>query len=653
MVSTVNTTTTADDDDDENYYGQELQVPVSADDDDDDDDDLPLVSSNSNNNSFKRIIYFCRHAEALHNVKEREAVQAAVKAGLMTHDETERARKAVLEAGDAALRDAPLSADGTQQARNSSVKLQALFRASPPGSPDRSTTSGSSGGGGGRKQHYPEHHPSTPTFRRPDVVLVSPLRRALMTATELFWNCTNDNNDSEEEPPLFLAIEALREKRTGYGCDERHSVADLRAEFPHVDFSDVLQNNVTVPLGEDNAAVRKRVAQYLDHRLGHVPGQHLAVVTHKGWLRELRQTLKERVDSGEIRANFDVNEWDKSLYGNAEVRIAALRWQDGVLSSVVSRSVDNALLASAAMMGDGFEFALGPPTTGFSIFLADRTTKVHFISLAEGTHNVAIREQVKRQQRQQSGDDTNTNNNKAAASTVEALLQCKPGQRASDHPLFDARLTAKGAKQADRLRQMLAQRPSGGRPFTAFDLVIVSPLTRACETAQLVFGDTPGIYGGEVVRPPRILVNEECRERYGKYVCDARRPVHELEMEYPNFDFSEMAFDEDVLHSDNARETTVDVQERALRLLGWLSRRPERCVAVVTHAEFLRHLFGQFGDTLDENDRSCLQRTGVNCELRSVVLCSHGNVEREEINAPASTVRVPSVSSLSSLSNLA
>ena len=117
----------------------------------------------------------------------------------------------------------------------------------------------------------------------------------------------------------------------------------------------------------------------MDERLASVPGTALAIVSHKGWLRELRKVLKERYESHQLKLDFDLEQWDTTLYGNAEVRVAAFRWQDNVLTSVVSRSVDNALLVSNSMMGDGFEFALGPPQSGFSIFLADRTTKVHFI----------------------------------------------------------------------------------------------------------------------------------------------------------------------------------------------------------------------------------------------------------------------------------
>lgn len=36
-----------------------------------------------------------------------------------------------------------------------------------------------------------------------------------------------------------------------------------------------------------------------------------------------------------------------------------------------------------AMVDDGFQYSLGPPESGFSLFLAERTKKVHFIRHAE------------------------------------------------------------------------------------------------------------------------------------------------------------------------------------------------------------------------------------------------------------------------------
>lgn len=46
---------------------------------------------------------------------------------------------------------------------------------------------------------------------------------------------------------------------------------------------------------------------------------------------------------------------------------------------------------NAAMAGDGFEFTLGPPESGFSLFLAERTKKVHFIRHAEVSRPLLLR----------------------------------------------------------------------------------------------------------------------------------------------------------------------------------------------------------------------------------------------------------------------
>ena len=666
----------------ENSQHQTPQQSQHDDDDDDDDDDdehdddefpdLPL-------GVHRKVIYFVRHAEALHNVRERQAVAAAGS----DRQRQEEARKAVL-LQDASLLDAPLSHDGTQQAHLSGHALRSLFstttttpnkqQQSPVVVPYQQPLSDSTRTASTSHTTRIAATSASP-FRRPDVVLVSPLRRALMTATALFYP-NDDNDDNDDEPPLFLAVEALREKRTGMACDERSSVATLQAEFPHVDFSDVVRASQQQrrcgrgipPPGETNEMVRARGAAFLRYRLPAIPGQYLAVVSHKGWLRELRITLRNWVNAGRLQADFDIaGDWDKTLYGNAEVRVAAFRWHDGELVRVISRSVENAKLVAtrAAMMGDGFEFAIGAhaasssnngghaaSSSGFSMFLADRTTKVHFICLAEGKHHVAVRQQA-------------VVNGVVNKRYVDQLLRRQPqGASLADHPLFDARLSEKGATQAAQLRDMLAVRPSGGRPFTAFDLVLVSPLTRACETAHIIFGNSPGsmFHGAVVVPPPRILVWEECRERYGRYVCDARRTVAELEAEFPHLDWSEMPNNVDPYWNDETvddeRESAIHLRERSLQLLQRISARPERCVAVVTHAEFLRHLFGPFTDSWHEEDSRniILPTTTANCELRSVVLCAHGppsaTTQQQPPNAsdkPSSTIRIPSASSMSSL----
>jgi broad specificity phosphatase PhoE len=59
-----------------------------------------------------------------------------------------------------------------------------------------------------------------------------------------------------------------------------------------------------------------------------------------------------------------------------------------------------------------------------------------------------------------------------------------------DPGLLDARLTELGHAQARAARDRLRSVP--------FDLVVVSPLTRAIETAAILFGDHP--------RRPRVLV---------------------------------------------------------------------------------------------------------------------------------------------------
>ena len=72
--------------------------------------------------------------------------------------------------------------------------------------------------------------------------------------------------------------------------------------------------------------------------------------------------------------------------------------------------------------------------------------------------------------------------------------------------------------------------------------------------------------------------------------------------------------------------------------------------AVVTHSSFLRHLFGQFGESLHNDDRDNLQRLAGNCELRSIMLCSHGNKDGKHVDPlmppPAAPSKIRMMSSM-------
>jgi len=256
------------------------------------------------------MIYFVRHAEAEHNVREKAAIREAIERG-GDKKEQELARKKILQ--NSILRDAPLSQHGTLEAKTACYNLDHLLAS-------------------GDVRYQP-----------PTVVLVSPLRRALMTATLLFYHPENGDNN-----PQFLAMEALREKRTGLACDERHDVKTLRNDFPHINFDNVELGLPVVPTGEDNIAVKARAKNFMEDNLLHFSdSKFVALVSHKGWLREMRHTLKEYVTDGSLAVDFDVDEWDETLYKNSEVRVAEFRWEIcgtiQKLQSIVSRSMKNAM----------------------------------------------------------------------------------------------------------------------------------------------------------------------------------------------------------------------------------------------------------------------------------------------------------------------
>ena len=162
-------------------------------------------------------------------------------------------------------------------------------------------------------------------------------------------------------------------------------------------------------------------------------------------------------------------------------------------------------------------------------------------------------------------------------STFNAAWAASP----SDPMHWDARLSARGREQVRQARTALAEHP--------VEVVLVSPLTRAIETALGLFEDHPAAPAMEVVPLLRERVENS---------CDVGRAPAELASEFARLSFTHVP---DVWwHAEgqpDARGICVEpdahVQARVESFRRSLRTRPERTIAVVGHGTFLRYLTGK------------------------------------------------------------
>jgi broad specificity phosphatase PhoE len=253
-----------------------------------------------------------------------------------------------------------------------------------------------------------------------------------------------------------------------------------------------------------------------------------------------------------------------------------------------SEEMDKANVALPAI-DDNTEAFSHLPEYGISLFLANRTKKIHFVRHAEGTHNQASKE---------FGDDTPT------------IFSTEGSWK-----YLDARLTDHGIQQCVTARTTLLH---GVKP----QLVIVSPFTRTLQTAHIMFGG----------KGYPFMVHDGCRERWGYYTCDKRRTKTEIVKDFApiyeatndSIDFDSFGYptenDEDW---QETREPDDDCTNRGIRMLQFLATRPETEIAVVTHSSWLKHLFRAFGEAIDQKDKQHLHRLAGNAEVRSICLAMH------------------------------
>lgn len=245
-------------------------------------------------------VYLVRHGEAIHNIEEKKAKRSSIAFledfGVAQGEEAfqeivEAARTAALS--EESLKDAPLSEQGLNEAQYAHSTLEALFNEG---------------------------------FVPPDIVYVSPLQRALKTAAIAF-----------PSHPQISVREELRERETGLPCDETSPARLLmrRETFETMSWNSLLrdmpdeqpsfQTARSFPTVESKTELRRRAREAMN-KLFLDKHKSMAVVSHKGFLRELEGGLFGVPDSAEFQ-NCEIRVYTICRDGCGDV-IATCRHQN-------------------------------------------------------------------------------------------------------------------------------------------------------------------------------------------------------------------------------------------------------------------------------------------------------------------------------------
>ena len=247
------------------------------------------------------------------------------------------------------------------------------------------------------------------------------------------------------------------------------------------------------------------------------------------------------------------------------------------------------------------------PTNGDSASTRDPssvTKVVHFQRHGQGTHNQLYKEWTEKTGKPLDLTETDP--------TKNPLLL--------DH-ITDAPLTQKGRNQC------MEQRDTASA-LDGVELVIVSPLVRALQTAHITFEDH---LPNNSQRDVKWIVHEDVREELGLLLCNKRRPLSETKADFPYVDYKHMPHGEhDMMWNNHVKkssdekgipkpETTEDMSHRAYDfLVNFLHKRQEKEIAVVGHSAWLLAMTGAVLDLRDDED--VINTMFGQAELRSMEL---------------------------------
>jgi len=154
---------------------------------------------------------------------------------------------------------------------------------------------------------------------KPELVIVSPLHRALLTAQLTFQDAImSDENGGVP----FVAHSACREELGILTCNWRRPLSETKQEFPLVDFS-LLQeegeeDTLWSPTEKEAATDQsQRIYDFLVDYLRVQPQQEIAVVGHSAWLFTMCNAVMDCGNDDEELASW---------FGTSEIRSMKLTW---------------------------------------------------------------------------------------------------------------------------------------------------------------------------------------------------------------------------------------------------------------------------------------------------------------------------------------
>lgn len=138
------------------------------------------------------------------------------------------------------------------------------------------------------------------------------------------------------------------------------------------------------------------------------------------------------------------------------------------------------------------------------------------------------------------------------------------------HEQMDTKLVSEGISEAINLSKTWDN-------IYDIELVVVSPLSRTLKTAQLIFKEH---------NVPIMVLEDLIEHPQHKEICNKREKKNTLQLNYPNFDFSNIQ--ESAIWNDEKEETHNDLKKRCLNIKKWLSNRSETKICIVSHSSFLQ-----------------------------------------------------------------